>query len=238
MIRKVLVTGAGSDIGIAICRQYLSVGHPVLGLYNNGQPALTDLGKEYPGFTPIQLNFESSENVEKFIQKEQSLIRECEVSVHAAALVEPVPFPELSAQDLLRAFTINVIPSILFTRTLVPFMVGRGWGRIVNLSSIGVKFGGGSKTFCYSLSKHALEFFPQDHKTWAASNVLINTLRVGVTNTRMHKVDPDKDMRERVSMIPMKRMATPVEMAKAVYWLGSEQNTFITGQVITAAGGE
>ena len=94
------------------------------------------------------------------------------------------------------------------------------------------------KTFCYSLSKHALEFFPQDHKTWAASNVLINTLRVGVTDTRMHKVDPDKDMSERVSMIPIGRMAMPDEIANTVCWLGSEQNSFITGQVITAAGGE
>jgi 3-oxoacyl-[acyl-carrier protein] reductase len=153
-------------------------------------------------------------------------------------LLEPVSFFDMTAENLLQAFTINVIPSILFTRTLVPSMIDRNWGRIVNLSSIGVKFGGGSNTFCYSLSKHALEFFPQDHKIWAASNVLINTLRVGVTDTRMHKANPDKDMSERVSMIPMKRMATPDEIANAVYWLGSEKNSFITGQVVAAAGGE
>ena len=68
--------------------------------------------------------------------------------------------------------------------------------------------------------------------------MFINTLRVGVTDTRMHKVDPNKDMSERVSMIPIKRMAVPEEIASTVYWLGSEENSFITGQVITAAGGE
>ena len=99
----------------------------------------------------------------------------------------------ITPDNLLRAFTINVIPSFLFARTLVPAMIERGWGRIVNLSSIGVKFGGGSKTFCYSLSKHALEFFPSDHKNWASKNVLINTLRVGVTDTRAHTIDPEKD---------------------------------------------
>jgi NAD(P)-dependent dehydrogenase (short-subunit alcohol dehydrogenase family) len=144
----------------------------------------------------------------------------------------------MTAENLLRAFTTNVIPSLLFMKTLVPAMIDRGWGRIVNLGSIGVKYGGGNKTFCYSLSKHALEFFPKDHKTWATSNVLINTLRVGVTDTRMHKVDPDKDMNERVAMIPMGRMATPEEIADVVYWLGSKQNTIMTGQVVTAAGGE
>jgi NAD(P)-dependent dehydrogenase (short-subunit alcohol dehydrogenase family) len=238
MTREVLVTGAASDIGIAICLQYLSNDCRVLGLYNQGQPALTRLAERHPDLTLYPLNFESPENIENFIQKEQSRLNACEIIIHAAALVEPVSFFDMTADNLLKAFTINVIPSILFTRTLVPGMVDRGWGRIVNLSSIGVKYGGGKKTFCYSLSKHALEFFPQDHKTWAASNVLINTLRVGVTDTRMHKVDPDKDMSERVSMIPIKRMAVPEEIARTVYWLGSEENSFITGQVITAAGGE
>ena len=238
MIREVLITGASSDIGIAICRQYLSNKFRVLGLYNQGQPALTRLARESPALTLHQLNFESPENTEDFIQQEQDRLLACGIIVHAAARVDPVPFFDLKADDLLKAFTVNVIPSLLFTRTLVPAMIDRGWGRIVNLSSIGVKFGGGSKTFCYSLSKHMLEFFPQDHKSWAANNVLINTVRVGVTDTRIHKVDMEKDMSQRVSMIPMGRMATPDEIAGVVCWLGSEQNSFITGQVITAAGGE
>jgi len=238
MTREVLITGAASDIGIAICLQYLFKGYRVLGLYNKGKAALTHLAKENSNLTLYPLDFTSPENIENFIQAEKEGLLACDTFVHAAAIVEPVQFSELSADKLLRAFTINVIPSILFTRTLTPAMVKRGWGRIVNLSSIGVKFGGGSKTFPYSLSKHALEIFPQEHKTWAASNVLINTIRIGVTDTRMHKADPEKNMDQRVTMIPMKRMATPDEMAKVVYWLGSEQNSFMTGQVIAAAGGE
>ena len=50
--------------------------------------------------------------------------------------------------------------------------------------------------------------------------------------------DPEKNMDQRVSMIPIGRMATPIEIANVVYWLGSDENTFTTGQVITAAGGE
>ena len=238
MTRKVLITGASSDIGMAVCRLYLDSKCQVLGLYNKGQPGLIRLSEEYPELTLHQLDFESPENVERFIQQEKKDFLENEIFIHAAALVEPTPFFDITAENLLRAFTINTIPSFLFMRTLVPVMIDRGWGRIVNLSSIGVKFGGGSKTFCYSLSKHALEFFPNDHKKWAAKDVLINTLRVGVTNTRVHKIDPEKNMNQRVSMIPIGRMATPIEIANVVYWLGSDENTFTTGQVITAAGGE
>ncbi len=238
MTPQVLITGASSDIGMAVCRQYLAHGYRVLGLYNNGQPDFSRMVEERPELTAHSLNFESAENTENFIREKQDLILASEVMVHAAALVEPIPLLEMTAENLLRAYTVNVIPSLLFIKTLVPAMIDRGWGRIVNLGSIGVKYGGGNKTFCYSLSKHALEFFPKDHKVWAASNVLINTLRVGVTDTRMHKVDPDKDMNERVIMIPMGRMATPEEIADVVYWLGSKQNKVMTGQVVTAAGGE
>ena len=236
--KKVLILGASSDIGIALCRLYLANKCRVLGLYNQGQSVLTHLAEEYPGLTLCQLNFDSPENIENFIYNKRNQLLESEIVVHAAALLEPVPFFDMTADNLLRAFTVNVIPSLLFTRTLVPAMIDRGWGRIVNLSSIGVKFGGGSKTFCYSLSKHALEFFPNDHKNWASKNVLINTLRVGVTDTRVHKIDPEKDMNQRISMIPLGRMATPDEIANVVYWLGSDLNTFTTGQVITTAGGE
>jgi 3-oxoacyl-[acyl-carrier protein] reductase len=238
MTRQLLITGASSDIGISICRQYLSKKFRVLGLYNQGQPALSDLAEEYAELTLHQLNFESSEDTEKFIQEEREKLITSDVFIHAAALLKPVLFSDITADDLLRAFTVNVIPSLLFTRSLVPSMVERGWGRIVNLSSIGTKFGGGSKTFCYSLSKHALEFFPRDHRSWSAQNVLINTIRVGVTDTRIHKVDPEKDMDQRVSLIPMGRMATPDEIANTVFWLGSDQNSYITGQIITASGGE
>ena len=57
-------------------------------------------------------------------------------------------------------------------------MVKKKWGRIVNLGSIGVKFGGGMSNLPYSLSKFGLEFFPNNTKKWIKDNVFINTLRV------------------------------------------------------------
>ena len=84
MIREVLVSGAGSDIGIEICRQYLSKKYKVWGLYNQGQPALNDLAKEYPELTLHPLNFESPQNIENFIKVEQKRLLVCDIFVHAA----------------------------------------------------------------------------------------------------------------------------------------------------------
>jgi NAD(P)-dependent dehydrogenase (short-subunit alcohol dehydrogenase family) len=117
-------------------------------------------------------------------------------------------------------------------------MCKQSWGRIVIGSSIGVKFGGGSGTYAYSLSKYASEFFPNSFRNWAEDNVFINAVRIGVTNTAPVKELGKKINKSRAEMIPIKRFAQPNEIAKEIYHLGSEDNTYITGQVITISGGE
>ena len=112
------------------------------------------------------------------------------------------------------------------------------WGRIVNLGSIGVKFGGGLKNFPYALSKFILEFFPSQTKDWVKNNVLINTIRVGATKTKIHYKLPSKNLKKREKLIPMQRFATTEEIAEYVFYLGSNSNTYISNQVLSISGGE
>ena len=139
---------------------------------------------------------------------------------------------------LIETLKVNLFPSILFTKKLGPLMNKRKWGRVVNLGSIGVKFGGGRNNLPYSISKHALEFFPSETKQWVKNNVLVNTIRVGATNTKLHKKIPSKNLKKRSALIPMRRMAEPKEIAEYVYFIGSEENTYISNQVLSISGGE
>jgi NAD(P)-dependent dehydrogenase (short-subunit alcohol dehydrogenase family) len=237
-MRQVLITGASSDIGIELCRHYSDKAYRVIAHYNNGQDAFLRLLDENKNIAPLQIDFSKSENVERGIAKNRELITASDVLINAAAILEPQPFADLTADAILKSLSINLIPGLLLMRTLAPEMVARGWGRIVQLSSIGVKFRGGSSSYNYALSKHALEFFPADHIDWASHNVFVNAIRVGVTDTRFHRNDPTKDIKKRISLIPAGRMATTEEIAQAVYALGSDDNTFTTGQIIAVAGGE
>lgn len=237
-MRQLLLTGASSDIGLAVCRLYLAKGFRIVAHYNKGRPDFDALVRSSANITPLQIDLADPANLERAITDQPNLFVATDVLINAAAVYEPLPFEEISAQAVLNALSINLLPGIILTRAITPKMSERGWGRIVNISSIGVKFGGGGTSFAYALSKHAMEFMPADHKTWAADNVLINSLRIGVTDTRLHNHDPGKDMTRRIALIPVGRMATPEEMAKSIYWFGSEENTFITGQTIAIAGGE
>lgn len=238
-MKQVLVTGASSDIGLAVCRRYLSDGWRVVAHYRSHRPELDSLIAGAAGrVVPLALDFSDTAGLEGGLTRNWNLLRASDALVSCAATLDSLPFAEVTAEALLHHFAINVVPGVLLMRDLAPAMVQRGWGRIVHLSSIGVKFGGGSGSFCYALSKHAQEYLPSDHKAWAAAGVLVNVLRVGVTDTRFHKRDPSKDMNRRVSLIPAGRMASPDEIAETAHWLGGERNTFMTGQVVAAAGGE
>ena len=119
-------------------------------------------------------------------------------------------------------------------------MLKQKWGRILNCSSIGVKFGGGTNSYNYSLSKHCLEFIPSSYKNWAKKNVFINNLRIGVTNTKIHNKMKRKlkMMKKRVELIPIKRMAEPNEISAYIVSLTTDNNSYMTGQTVTVSGGE
>jgi 3-oxoacyl-[acyl-carrier protein] reductase len=238
MTRTVLITGASSDIGLALCQRYLDQGYSVVAHYSSGRPEFFQLVESNKNVLPLQIDFSNPDNLEHALSKNTDAIETCDVFINAAAVLTAQPFAKVTPQSILTSLTINLIPGIMIMQAVAPAMVKREWGRIVHLSSIGVKFGGGTASFDYALSKHAMEFLPADHKAWAAHNVFTNVLRIGVTDTRFHGNDPDKDMAKRISFIPARRMALPDEIAQSVHWFGSEENAFTSGQVVAIAGGE
>ncbi len=236
---RVFVIGASSDIGLAVCEKYLSEGWDVLAHYRTHRTELQDLANANPERVDLlEINFDDPSAIEKSLAQHKANYSKCSSMVNCAAFYEPGEFADITAHSIIRTFSINVLPGLLIMRDMLPVMVERKWGRIVHLSSIGIKFGGGGNSFTYSLSKHALEFLPADYRMWASSNIFLNILRVGVTDTRIHRHNPSKDMAKRVEMIPAKRMAKASEIANAVWFLGSEENSYITGQTVSISGGE
>ena len=140
-------------------------------------------------------------------------------------------------KSILKSLIANAILPVLIEKMAVKKMLLQKWGRILNCSSIGVKFGGGSNSYNYSLSKHCLEFIPNSYKNWAKRNVFINNIRIGVTNTKIHK-RLKKNIRKRIKLIPINRMAEPKEIAAYIVNLTTENNSYTTGQTLTVSGGE
>lgn len=234
--KKVLVLGASSDIGISIMKLYLKNNYKILAHYNSGNKNFFNFVKEN-NVKSIKFNFlTSNQSIERFLNK--PIFKNYSILINALGYIKEIEFSKTRIKDLEDIFKVNLYPSLILMRIMGKIMISKNWGRIVNLGSIGVKFGGGIKNFPYALSKHSLEFFPSETKRWVKKNVLINTIRVGATDTKLHSKLPSKNIKKRIKVIPAKRMAQTSEVAELVYFLASEENTYISHQVIAISGGE
>lgn len=235
-MRTALITGASSGIGLALCHCYLQAGWQVVAHYRSDAADLQQLAAS--SLTLWQCDFTDTAALERDLAGRAGNWPAPDAIVSLAGRLQPAGLDTASAAEMLDALRVNALPAFLLMKRFVPAMLDRQFGRIVHGGSIGVKFGGGPDSFAYSLSKHALEFMPRATKDWPARNVLVNTVRIGVTDTDIHAETPDKSLAARIALIPARRAASPAEMARNLYWLGSEQNSFISGQIVSVSGGE
>jgi len=238
--KHVLILGGSSDIGTEVVENFLRLGWNVTAHFFKNKKKLYTLKKNSKNLNIVKFNFANYNNtnieklmVKKFNEKYDSI-------VNLIGYVDNKGFENTNLNSILKSITINALIPILIEKMLVKRMLLQKWGRILNCSSIGVKFGGGANSYNYSLSKHCLEFIPNSYKNWAKKNVFINNLRIGVTNTKMHNKMKRKlkMMKKRTELIPIKRMAEPNEISTYIVSLTTDSNSYMTGQTVTVSGGE
>jgi 3-oxoacyl-[acyl-carrier protein] reductase len=236
------VTGASSGIGFQIAEDFLRAGAVVGAHYRRNEAGVRKLveGAE-PGHCEIfQADFTQSKEVLRLWKEFINWSRGIDVLVNnAGEATVPQPMDELDEEAWDSTFQVNVKAPWLLSRASLSLMTQQRAGRIINISSIGVKFGGGITTVHYSASKAALEALTNSFaKAGATSNVLVNTVRAGVTDTAFHEKIGRTDLYSRAELIPLQRLAQPSEISAAVLFLASDQSSYITGTTLTVAGGE
>jgi len=237
--RHVLILGGSSDIGIEVIKFFLKLGWKVTAHYNKSKNKLDKINKKTKKLNLIQFDFSDYENpfIERLIMRKFD--GKYDSIVNLICFLDNKSFEKTSLKDVLKSLCANSLIPILIEKIALKGMLKKKWGRILNCSSIGIKFGGGKYTYNYSLAKHSLEFIPSCYKDWAKKNVLINNLRIGLTNTKVHKrYKKNIKMSKRIKLIPMNRMAESSEISKYINDLVTEKNSFMTGQTITVSGGE
>ena len=236
--KNVLILGGSSDIGIEVIKIFLKLNWNVSAHYFKNKTKLNLLKKKSKNLNLIKLDFsKANPKVEILIKK--NFKDKYDSIINLIGYIDNKGYENTNLKSITKSLTANMIIPVLIEKNCVKKMISQKWGRILNCSSIGIKFGGGKNSFNYSLSKHCLEFIPNSYKFWAENNVFINNLRIGVTDTKIHKrMKKNLQLKERLKLIPAKRMATPSEMAIYIVNLSTEKNSYMTGQTLTVSGGE
>ena len=165
-------------------------------------------------------------------------IGDVDVLVNSAGIVGPgVPLLETAPEDWRRVLDINVLGTVAAMRAFVPGMVERGWGRVVNIASMAGKDGNPNLSI-YSASKAAvIALTKSSGKELAQTGVLVNAIAPAVIATPMNATTDPAALAHITSLIPMKRVGRPEEVAELVTWLTSDKVSFSTGAVYDISGG-
>ncbi len=232
-LKKILIVGVNSTIGLSILDTYREKNYVCYGTYNKG-PINNELKSKCTNL--IQCDLSNLLGIEKLLTFCQRV--EPFHIIYLPGYIDNKSLADNDLESIYKTFNTNVFAYWLLISRCLPYMRSKKFGRFLSLSSIGSKFGGGNKRFNYTSSKKLLEFFPKDFKILAVDNIFINNIICGVTNTSILKKKKEESISQRVKLIPIGRMAEPVEIAKCCFQLCSELNTFQTLSNITIAGGE
>ena len=234
-MRKVLITGAGTGIGLACTQKFLKNGWTVIAHFNRSSGHLEKLKSYKSRLMTYQADFRQSSDVLRFLDfvKQQTLMG----LVNNAALYDFSTQEKNRIQAIKDVLAVNAMVPALIAEVVFKKMCAKREGHIVNISSIAAKYGSSRDHIFYGISKRGLEALTRTlAREGAAFNICVNTIRPGVVSTDFHK-KIKKNMSERKSLIPMKRFAQPSEVADLVYYL-CHGNKFMTNQILTIAGGE
>lgn len=228
--RTALVTGGTRGIGAAIAERLLSDGANVVvtGTRADGSgPA----GSEFR-----VADFDDLAATERFAAAVADLAPD--ILVNNAGVNKIAPFAEIDPADFDRIQRVNVRVPFLLCRAAVPAMRQRGWGRIVNISSIwGVR--SREQRGAYSASKFALDGLTAALAAEVARDgVLANCVSPGFIDTELTRTVLGEDgIAELTAQIPARRLGVPSEVAALVAWLSGPENTYVSGQNFVIDGG-
>ena len=236
-MRTALVTGANSGIGFAVVTKLLAEGHKVIAHIRENLGDLEEI-RDVSHLEIIRGDFSDIESVSQMASDPK--VQAVDILVNnAGTYCFREDFESIAVKEVEHLLRVNVIAPMVLCQTVIPTMIERGWGRIVNISSVSVSHGGAARTIDYTFSKSALESMTWTlSKSLAPKNVLINALRVGVTDTKLHQLNSTKNLEDRIRTIPLGRMADPGEIAETIFFLCSDRASFISGTVLEATGGE
>jgi len=234
-----LITGGSRGIGKAIAKKFASNGYDLVINYVSDSTDLEALKEEFEGAEVLFVktdvtNYESCENmVKQAIEK----FGRIDVLVNNAGITKDSLLMRMKEEDFDKVISINLKGTFNMTKNVIPYMMKQRYGKIVSISSVVGEIGNAGQAN-YAASKAGIIGFTKSvARELASRNILANCVAPGFIRTDMTDVLSDAVKESIHAQIPLNKMGEAKEVANAVYFLASEENSYITGQVLNVDGG-
>jgi len=237
-----LVTGGSRGIGKAIAIALAKGGVNVALTYKiNKEKALSIVEKiESMGSKAIclELNQKSRQNILNTIKEVYNKYGKIDILINNAAIAQEKPFETITDDDWNNMLEINLRGPFILCQEIIPDMIVQGWGRIINISSIGGQWGGFNQVHYAAAKAGLINLTKSLARIYSGKGITSNAITPGLVGTEMSSKELNtKSGKEKLKNIPIGRIATPEEIADVVVFLASEKASYITGQTINVNGG-
>lgn len=237
MKQTVLITGASRGIGAAAARLFAAQGYRVAICCHTQMEKAEELAASLPDAAAFTADVAKETEVVRMVDAVHSRFGEIHVLINNAGIAMQKLFTDTTAADWNRVFDVNVTGIFYACRAVLPEMIRRKSGRIVNVSSMwGVT--GASCEVAYSASKAAVIGLTKAlAKEVGLSGITVNCVAPGVIDTEMNANLSAEDRAVLCDETPLARIGTAQEAAQAILFLASDRASFVTGQVLGVNGG-
>jgi len=237
--KTALVTGAAGVLGLAITKALLARGIKVV-MTDIDQPRLDALVATLDGeCIAVACNIADSADVERAFAEIEKRAGDIDILVNNAGILTTNKTAATTPEEWRKVMDVNVNGTFYVTKAVVPGMKRKGWGRIVNISSLAAKTGGITAGTAYSTSKGAIISLTFSLAAELASHgITVNAIAPAYIKTPMVTEQLSDAQRAAVlAKIPVGRYCEPEECAHVVSFLVDELSGFITGEIIDQNGG-
>ena len=240
-MKTAVITGAAKGIGAAIAVAFAKSGYKVVINYNKSEDRARQLCQILNDTYPceavcIQADVSTYDGAKKLISESLSAFGDIDVLVNNAGIAQQKLFTDISNDDWQAMINTNLSSVFYTSREVVPFMVSRKQGSIVNISSIWGETGGSCEVHYSATKAGVIGLTKALAKELAPSGITVNCVCPGVIRTDMLNSFTADDLKALAEETPVMRLGTPKDVADAVLYLGTNSG-FVTGQVLGVNGG-
>jgi acetoacetyl-CoA reductase len=237
MARVALVTGGSRGIGAAISKSLKDAGYNVAANYAGNDEAAAAF-KEETGIAVYKWSVADYDACAAGIAKVEADLGPVEVLVNNAGITRDGMFHKMTPEQWKEVIDTNLTGLFNMTHPVWPGMRERGFGRVINISSINGQKGQMGQANYSAAKAGDIGFTRALAQEGAFKNVTVNAICPGYIGTDMVMAVPEKVREAIVGQIPVGRLGTPEEIARCVAFLASDDAGFITGSTISANGGQ